>query len=73
MFGSDYYGCLGCDQKFGEEVCQPTIVEYFMTDSIRQVSCGDCHVVALAGNAYIFSFENSFNKHLSGTTYPEIS
>ncbi|XP_028398483.1 serine/threonine-protein kinase Nek9-like isoform X3 [Dendronephthya gigantea] len=48
MFGSDYYGCLGCDQKFGEEVCQPTIVEYFMKDSIKQISCGDCHVVALA-------------------------
>ena len=50
MFGSDYYGCLGCDQNFGDEVYQPTIVEYFMNDSVKQVSCGDCHVVALAGN-----------------------
>lgn len=50
MFGSDYYGCLGCDQKFGDEVCQPTVVEYFGQDSVKQVSCGDCHVVVLAGN-----------------------
>lgn len=50
MFGSDYYGCLGCDQKFGEDVFQPTIVEYFMSDSVNHVSCGDSHVVALAGN-----------------------
>ena len=50
IFGSDYYGCLGCDQKFGEQVYQPTIVEYFMKDSVKQVSCGDCHVVVLAGN-----------------------
>ena len=49
IFGSDYYGCIGCDKKFGDEVCQPSIVEYFMKDSVKQVSCGDCHVVALAG------------------------
>ena len=50
MFGSDYYGCLGCDQQFGEQVYKPTIVEYFMKDCVKQASCGDCHVVVLAGN-----------------------
>ena len=49
MFGSDYYGCLGCDQKCGDEIYQPTIVEYFMNDCVKQVSCGDYHVVALTG------------------------
>ncbi|XP_046848737.1 serine/threonine-protein kinase Nek9-like [Xenia sp. Carnegie-2017] len=47
MFGSDYYGCLGCDKKFGDKISQPTLVEYFKGDFVKQVSCGDCHVVAL--------------------------
>ena len=51
MFGSDYYGCLGCDQNLGDEVSQPTIVEYFVKNFVKQVACGDCHVVVLAGNA----------------------
>lgn len=60
MFGSDYYGCIGCDQKFGDEVCQPSIVEYFMKDSVKQVSCGDCHVVALAGKLALVNFRKNY-------------
>ena len=49
MFGSDYYGCLGLDQQFGDEVTLPLQLEYFNKIPVNQVSCGDCHVVALSG------------------------
>lgn len=49
MFGSDYHGCLGSDQQFGDEVTVPLLVEFFREILVKQVSCGDCHVVALSG------------------------
>ena len=49
MFGSDYYGCLGVDEQHGDEVTSPLLVEYFLEIPVKQVSCGDSHVVALSG------------------------
>uniref|UniRef100_A0A665WFR3 non-specific serine/threonine protein kinase n=1 Tax=Echeneis naucrates TaxID=173247 RepID=A0A665WFR3_ECHNA len=45
MFGSDYYGCIGVEGEHGIEVLEPVLLEYFEERPVRQVSCGDNHVV----------------------------
>jgi len=52
MFGSDYYGCIGCNGELGDEVLSPYKVAFFADKPVKQVSCGDCHVVALTGTKY---------------------
>ena len=38
-FGSDYYGCLGCDNQEGDEVCTPVLIDFFSTKPVAQVGC----------------------------------
>ncbi|XP_078392092.1 serine/threonine-protein kinase Nek9-like [Cetorhinus maximus] len=55
-FGSDYYGCIGCDGQYGQEVLEPVLVEFSLDHAVEQVSCGDNHVVALTRNKEVFSW-----------------
>ncbi|KAL5008631.1 hypothetical protein ScPMuIL_014212, partial [Solemya velum] len=54
VFGSDYYGCLGLDNREGDEVVSPVLLNYFSDNPVGEVSCGSAHVVALtkAGEVY---------------------
>ena len=36
-FGSDYYGCLGCDNQEGDEVCTPVLIDFFTSKPVDQV------------------------------------
>ncbi|XP_060069030.1 serine/threonine-protein kinase Nek9-like [Ylistrum balloti] len=55
-FGSDYYGCLGCDNEEGDEVLVPILVDYFNTRPVAEVSCGQCHVMALTRDTEVYSW-----------------
>nr|XP_006823755.1 PREDICTED: serine/threonine-protein kinase Nek9-like [Saccoglossus kowalevskii] len=55
-FGSDYYGCLGCDNSHGDEVHTPLPVDFFLKKPVEQVSCGDCHVLALTQDGEVYSW-----------------
>ena len=55
-FGSDYYGCLGCDNAEGDEVCTPVLIEYFSSRPVDKVSCGDAHVVALTRDGEVYTW-----------------
>ncbi|XP_021346577.1 serine/threonine-protein kinase Nek9-like isoform X2 [Mizuhopecten yessoensis] len=55
-FGSDYYGCLGCDNEEGDEVLVPILVDYFNTRPVAEVSCGQCHVIALTRDRDVYSW-----------------
>ena len=48
-FGSDYWGCIGCDNSLDEEVKLPYRVEFFSDHPVDQLACGECHVVVLTG------------------------
>ncbi|XP_029973155.1 serine/threonine-protein kinase Nek9 [Salarias fasciatus] len=56
MFGSDYYGCIGVEGEMGMEVLEPVLLEFFEERPVRQVSCGDNHVVVLTQNGEIYSW-----------------
>ncbi|KAG2457725.1 NEK9 kinase, partial [Polypterus senegalus] len=56
MFGSDYYGCIGVDGEFGEEVLEPVLLEFFLSNPVKQVSCGDNHVVVLTQDKEVYSW-----------------
>ncbi|XP_029350046.1 serine/threonine-protein kinase Nek9 isoform X2 [Echeneis naucrates] len=56
MFGSDYYGCIGVEGEHGIEVLEPVLLEYFEERPVRQVSCGDNHVVVLTQSGEIYSW-----------------
>ncbi len=56
VFGSDYYGCVGVEGEQGMEVLQPVLLEFFQERPVRQVSCGDNHVVALTRAGDIYSW-----------------
>ncbi|XP_041828862.1 serine/threonine-protein kinase Nek9 isoform X3 [Melanotaenia boesemani] len=56
MFGSDYYGCIGVENELGVEILDPVLLEFFTERPVRQVSCGDNHVVVLAQNGDIYSW-----------------
>uniref|UniRef100_A0A3Q2TI15 non-specific serine/threonine protein kinase n=1 Tax=Fundulus heteroclitus TaxID=8078 RepID=A0A3Q2TI15_FUNHE len=56
MFGSDYYGCIGVEQEMGMEILEPVLLEFFEERHVRQVSCGDNHVVVLTQNGGIYSW-----------------
>ncbi|XP_067833249.1 serine/threonine-protein kinase Nek9-like, partial [Heptranchias perlo] len=55
-FGSDYYGAIGCNGQYGQEVLEPVLVEFSLDHAVQQVSCGDNHVVALTRNKEVFSW-----------------
>ncbi|KAF3844796.1 hypothetical protein F7725_007959 [Dissostichus mawsoni] len=56
MFGSDYYGCIGVEGEFGTEILEPVLLEFFEERPVRQVSCGDNHVVVLTQSGDIYSW-----------------
>uniref|UniRef100_A0A3B4DPD0 non-specific serine/threonine protein kinase n=1 Tax=Pygocentrus nattereri TaxID=42514 RepID=A0A3B4DPD0_PYGNA len=56
MFGSDYYGCIGVENDMGMEVLEPVLLEFFQERPVRQVSCGDNHVVVLTHCGDIYSW-----------------
>ncbi|XP_037342934.2 serine/threonine-protein kinase Nek9 isoform X1 [Pungitius pungitius] len=56
MFGSDYYGCIGVEGEFGNEVLKPVLLEFFEERPVRQVSCGDHHVAVLTQSGDIYSW-----------------
>uniref|UniRef100_A0A8C2ZW82 non-specific serine/threonine protein kinase n=1 Tax=Cyclopterus lumpus TaxID=8103 RepID=A0A8C2ZW82_CYCLU len=56
MFGSDYYGCIGVERELGMEILKPVLLEFFEERPVRQVSCGDNHVVVLTHSGDIYSW-----------------
>lgn len=56
MFGSDYYGCIGVEGELGTEILEPVFLEFFEERPVRQVSCGDNHVVVLLQSGDIYSW-----------------
>ncbi|XP_034433089.1 serine/threonine-protein kinase Nek9 isoform X1 [Hippoglossus hippoglossus] len=56
MFGSDYYGCIGVEGEMGIEVLEPVLLEFFEERPVRQVSCGDNHVVVLTQSGEVYSW-----------------
>lgn len=56
LFGSDYYGCIGVENQMGSEVLEPVLLEFFQERPVRQVSCGDNHVVVLTQNRDLYSW-----------------
>ncbi|XP_029454267.1 serine/threonine-protein kinase Nek9 isoform X2 [Rhinatrema bivittatum] len=55
-FGSDYYGCLGVDQSCGSEVLSPLQLDFFLSNPVEQVSCGENHVVVLTRAKSVYSW-----------------
>ena len=55
-FGSDYYGCLGCNNEGQEEELSPIPVTFFTDIPVREVSCGDAHVVALTKAGHVYTW-----------------
>ncbi|XP_074091798.1 serine/threonine-protein kinase Nek9 isoform X2 [Macrotis lagotis] len=55
-FGSDYYGCMGVDKVAGSEVLEPMQVDFFLSNPVEQVSCGDNHVAVLTRNKEVYSW-----------------
>ena len=55
-FGSDYYGCLGCDNEEGDEVIYPLLLNFFSNRPVQEVSCGDNHVVVLTQNREVYTW-----------------
>nr|XP_019940598.1 PREDICTED: serine/threonine-protein kinase Nek9 [Paralichthys olivaceus] len=56
MFGSDYYGCIGVEGEMGVESLEPVLLEFFEERPVRQVSCGDNHVVVLTQSGEVYSW-----------------
>ena len=54
-FGSDYWGCIGCNNELDEDVVTPYRVRFFDENPVEQVACGECHVVALTGGLPVSS------------------
>uniref|UniRef100_A0A3Q3DFU5 non-specific serine/threonine protein kinase n=1 Tax=Hippocampus comes TaxID=109280 RepID=A0A3Q3DFU5_HIPCM len=55
-FGSDYYGCIGVEGVMGTQILEPVLLEFFEERPVRQVSCGDNHVVVLTHSGDVFSW-----------------
>ncbi|XP_054826600.1 serine/threonine-protein kinase Nek9 isoform X1 [Eublepharis macularius] len=55
-FGSDYYGCIGVGKAFGSEVLEPEQLNFFLSNSVEQVSCGDNHVAVLTRNREVYTW-----------------
>ncbi|XP_026567691.1 serine/threonine-protein kinase Nek9 [Pseudonaja textilis] len=55
-FGSDYYGCIGVDKAFGSEVLEPRQINFFFSNPVEQVSCGDNHVAVLTRNHEVYTW-----------------
>lgn len=52
-FGSDYWGCVGCNNELDEKVTTPYRVDFFAQNPVEQVTCGECHIVALTGGLLV--------------------
>ena len=72
-FGSDYWGCIGCNNELDEEVTTPYRVEFFAENPVSQVACGECHIVALTGTCNVYlSLGVLCNSLLGGATVARI-
>ncbi|BFZ01979.1 hypothetical protein BsWGS_05018 [Bradybaena similaris] len=54
-FGSNYYGCLGCDIE-DDEVLSPVRVDHFLDCPVQEVACGDAHVVVLTRTGDVYTW-----------------
>ena len=66
--GNGRYGCLGHGDR--KSVITPKIVEYFLGDEIKMVSCSDNHVVALNSNDDVFCWGQNISNCL-GLSKPD--
>ena len=48
-FGSDYWGCIGCNNELDEDVTLPFRVDFFAENPVAEVACGECHIVVITG------------------------
>ena len=48
-FGSDYWGCIGCNNELDEDVTLPFRVDFFAEKPVAEVACGECHIVVITG------------------------
>ncbi|KAL4238486.1 Serine/threonine-protein kinase Nek9 [Mactra antiquata] len=55
-FGSDFYGCLGCDNVEGDEVVSPICIDIFTRRPVQEIACGDNHVVALTKDGDVYTW-----------------
>lgn len=55
-FGSDYFGCLGCDNEEGDEVTYPLLLNFFSNRPVLEVACGANHVVALTRDREVYTW-----------------
>ncbi|KAM6912856.1 serine/threonine-protein kinase Nek9 [Xenentodon cancila] len=56
LFGSDYYGCVGVEAGQDTQILEPVLLGFFGERPVRQVSCGDNHVVVLTHSGEIYSW-----------------
>lgn len=54
--GSDYYGCIGCDNEHGDNVLLPVKIEALNEIQIQSIACGDSHVVALSFEGQVYTW-----------------
>ena len=73
MFGSDYYGCLGVESERGPQALEPVLLEFFEERPVRQVSCGDNHVVVLTQRGDIYSWGcGEHGKPFGGSSFVDV-
>ena len=52
-FGSDYWGCIGCNNELDEDVLLPQRVGFFANNPVAEVACGECHIVVMTGRWFL--------------------
>ncbi|XP_066935662.1 serine/threonine-protein kinase Nek9-like [Clytia hemisphaerica] len=54
--GSDYSGCIGCDESLGDKVLTPHQIETFDGKFVKRIACGDSHVVAMTDQGEVYAW-----------------
>ncbi|CAG5121379.1 unnamed protein product, partial [Candidula unifasciata] len=54
-FGSNYYGCLGCEVE-EDEVLFPVRIDFFLDLPVQEIACGDAHVVVLTRSGHVYTW-----------------
>ncbi|XP_015767873.1 PREDICTED: serine/threonine-protein kinase Nek9-like [Acropora digitifera] len=55
-FGSDYWGCIGCNNELDEDVTLPFRVDFFAGNPVAEVACGECHIVVITVSKEVYSW-----------------
>ncbi|XP_068730773.1 serine/threonine-protein kinase Nek9-like isoform X4 [Montipora capricornis] len=55
-FGSDYWGCIGCNNELDEDVLLPQRVDFFANNPVAEVACGECHIVVMTVSKDVYSW-----------------